>query len=383
VWIAKHKPKVDFVLVTGDFARRIRGDELRNQSDQIMEMNAVSQLLNDLVSDPMIVLPAIGPSDLWPEGDCAEDDPQFSQLATSTWEPFLRRLDTASKNSFLKYGCYNITHDGFGIIVLNTEFWSFQNGADGASTFCDDTRVGQRVFAWAESILEGYKKQGMKVLITGNRKYYDEYGEQAGYRPRCLARYTNMSVVFDDVIVGHVFGGSHEDSFNLIQNIMDISKPNVTGVVHVSPAVVPVKNPAIRVYEYVSPGSGVPGTLTDYVQYYADVVQANLISQLIYKEEYRATTAYSLPDFSTLSWLSLFNRMETDAALKRKYEVYKSVSNDATGPTPIPPPADTVIGVAFTVVCGVLVVLAGGLAWYKCRSFKHKTYEQELAEGLR
>jgi len=267
---------------------------------------------------------------------------------------------------------------------LNTEFWSFQNGATGASAFCDDDHAGHRVFIWAESILEGYKKQGMKVLITGNRKYYgnDENGE-AGYRPRCLARYTNMSVVYDDVIVGHVFGGSHEDSFNPIQNIMDSSKPNVTGVVHVSPAVVPVKNPAIRIYEYVSPGSGTPGTLTDYVQYYVDIVQANLIAQLTYKEEYRATTAYSLPDFSTLSWLSLFNRMETDAVLKRKYELYRSVSNDAATPTPIVPPADTLIGVVFTVICGVLVVLAGGLAWYKCRSFKHKTYEQELAEGLR
>jgi hypothetical protein len=386
VWIATRKPKVDFVLVTGDFARRSRADELvRNQSDQTAEIIVVSELLVSLVAEPMIVLPAIGGSDLFPEGDCGVSDPQFALLQSSIWESLLRPwLTTAeSKNNFLQYGCYNVTYNGFGIIVLNTEFWSFSNGVAGAST-CDDDRVGHKVFQWAESILEGYKQQGMKVLITGNRKYYDEYGESDGYRPKCLARYVNMSVVYESSILGHVFGGAHEDTFNLIQNNVDFFKPNVTGVVHVSPAVVPVKNPAVRIYEYATAGSGLPpGTLTDYVQYYADIVQANIAAELAFKLEYRATTAYGLPDFSTASWLSFFGRLETDATLKRTYDLYKSVSADATGPTPAMAPPDTLIGVVFTVICGVLVILAGALAWYKCRSFKHKTYEQELAEGLR
>jgi len=74
--------------------------------------------------------------------------------------------------------------------------------------------------------------------------------------------------------------------------------------------------------------------------------------------------------------------METDLALQEKYERYRAVSSESTETIP-PLPEDTLIGVVFTAVCGVLVVLAGLLAWFKCRSFKHKTYEQELAEGLR
>lgn len=136
-------------------------------------------------------------------------------------------------------------------------------------------------------------------------------------------------------------------------------------------------------------------------------------------EEYRATTAFGLANLSTASYINLFNTIfntDTAGATRKLYERYRTVSTEATQPTPAPPP-DTIIGVVFTVICGnaltfsfcvffffilspleivssrilfeklqslgVLVVLAGLLAWYKCRSFKHKTYEQELAEGLR
>jgi hypothetical protein len=371
--------------VSGDFARRTRGDEIRNQTEQMAEVTKVSDLLLSLVAEP-VILPAIGGSDLFPEGDCAPDDPQFALLQNTTWEPFLKPwLTESNRNSFLKYGCYNVTLNGFGIIILNTEFWSFSNGASSVGPgSCDENHVGHNVFLWAESILEGYKQAGMKVLLTGNRKYSDEYGESDGYRPRCLARYINMSVNYESSILGHVFGGSHEDSFNVIQNNLDITKPNITGIIHVSPAVVPVKNPSIRIYEYATAGSSLPaGSLTDYVQYYADILQANIALDLVFKEEYRATTAYELPDFSTASWLSLFSKLETDPVMKRKYELYKAVSSDSTSPTPAVTPVDTILGLVFSVVCGVLVLLAGALAWYKCRSFKYKTYEQELAAGLR
>jgi len=385
VYIATRKPKVDFVLVTGDLARRTRGDEVRNQTDHMIDLTAASELLLSLLAEP-VILPAIGGSDLWPEGDCEADDPQFAILQNTTWERFLQPwLDTNNKISFLRFGCYNVTMNGFGIIVLNTEFWSFSNGASTVGpSACDDFHVGHNVFIWAESVLEGYKQAGMKVLLAGNRKYADEYVESDGYRPRCLARYIDLAGKYEESIIGHVFGGSHEDSFNLIQNNLDFTRPNITGVIHVSPAVVPVKNPAVRIYEYATAGGTLPaGTLTDYVQYYADILQANVALELTFKQEYRATVAYELPDFSTASWLTLFSKLETDPVMKRKYDLYKSVSSEAVTPTPAVTPPDTLIGVVFTVICGVLVLLAGALAWFKCRSFKYQTYEQELAEGLR
>lgn len=384
VWVATHKPKVDFVLVTGNFARRTRGEETRNSTDHLQEITAVSDLLSSLVAEPMAVLPAIGGSDLFPEGDCQLNDPQFAQFAKpEMWGGFLRPWLTSPESSqnFLSYGCYNATINNVGVVVLNTEFWSSSNGAVDASV-CDEGRAGHQVFLWAEKVLEGYKQAGMKAIITGNRKYYDEYADN-GYRPRCLARYVNMSVVYEQTIVGHLFGGSYEDSFGLIQNNVDFFKPNVTGVILVSPAVVPVKNPAVRVYEYATSGSTLPiGTLTDYVQYFADIIKANAIAELTFQEEYRATKAYELLDLSTSSWLSFFTKKESNTAMKQKYELYKGVSIDATTPPVVTPP-DTILGVVFSVICGVLVLLAGALAWYKCRSFKYKTYEQELAEGLR
>jgi len=251
------------------------------------------------------------------------------------------------------------------------------------SNVCGVDRTGTKIFQWAESILEGYKAQGMKVLLTGNRKFYVEDGEGDGYRTECANRYMNMSTTYEAVIAGHVFGGAHEDSFYLIQNKFSVLQSNISGVVLVSPAVVPVKNPAFRVYEYAQDGPQPKGTLVDYVQYYADLNQANAALDLSFQEEYRATTAYELPDLSTQSWLNFYMRLETDAAMKKKYELYRAVSSDPVVPTPAITPPDTIIGVVFSVTCGVIVILAGILAWYKCRSFKYKTYEQELAEGLR
>lgn len=52
-------------------------------------------------------------------------------------------------------------------------------------------------------------------------------------------------------------------------------------MIHTSPAVVPLYNPAARIYEYASAGDAMPaGTLKDYVQYYADVLQANRVLEL-------------------------------------------------------------------------------------------------------
>jgi len=221
----------------------------------------------------------------------------------------------------------------------------------------------------------------MKVIITGNRKYSDEHGNN-GYRPQCLTRYLNLSATYEDVITAHLFGGAHEDTSNLI-TINTYNTTKFAGVIHVSPAIVPVFNPSVRIYEYATPGDTLPpGTVTDYVQYYADVLQANKALELSYVPEYRATEAYNLPNFSTAAWVDFFNRMSTDQALQARYDKYRAVSSEPEAAIPGPPP-DTLVGLVFTVVCGVLVLLAGILGWYKCRSFKHKTYEQELAEGLR
>lgn len=378
VWIATHKPKVDFLLVTGDLARRTKGGEIRNQTDQQTELTEVSDLLDSLVAEPMIVLPTIGASDLFPEGDCEKNDTQFQKLLTATWEPFLRPWlqDANNLASFSLYGCYNATVEGFGVILLNTEFWSQSNGASGSNAFCDEGHAGHQVFTWLESVITGYRDAGMKVLIAGNR-------DLNTYRPNCATLYVNMSVLYEDTILGHVYGGTHEDSFNLISNTLYPGKPKYPGVIHVSPSVLPVYNPAVRIYEFASAGDTLPvGTLKDYVQYYADVAQANRVLELAFVEEYRATTAFGLANFSTAAWFDLFNIVingDISNPTRKLYERYRTVSSEARGPTPAPPP-DTIIGVVFTVICGVLVLLASLLAWYKCRSFKYKTYEQELAD---
>jgi len=319
VWIATLKPKVDIVLVSGDLARRTRGGEIRNQSAQAAELTEVSDKLRSLVAEP-VILPAIGGSDLWPEGDCDLNDSQFAVLQNTTWASFLKRwMDEGNKNSFSQYGCYNVTINGFGIIVLNTEFWSFSNGVSGSSAFCDEGRVGHQVFIWAEAILMGYQQAGIKAIITGNRKYSDEHGEANGYRPQCLTRYINMSVLYEDVIIAHVYGGGHEDTSNLILNILYENRSKYPGVIHVSPAVVPVFNPSFRIYEYATAGGALPaGTITDYVQYYADILQANRALELTFMQEYRATEAYGLTDFSTASWLNFFKKNGNRPCIARK-----------------------------------------------------------------
>jgi len=382
VWITTRKPRVDFVLVSGDLARRAKVEVNPNETWQ--ELDTASELLHNIVGNPVRIIPSIGGSDLTPESTCNQSDPQFERLLNGTWEPFLREfLDAGNRASFLQWGCYNVTlrEFGLGIIVLNTEFWAKENDYS-EQLDCEPERVGGKIFTWADNLLQDYARQGLKVIITGNRKFYTDDASD-GYRPAtlrgCDQLYVKLATDHRDTIAAHIFGGSHEDSFRLIANNVDVTKPNVSGVVLVSPAVVPVYNPAIRVYEY----STSTGIITDYVQYFADLEAANAPNaDLRFVEEYRATTAYGLPSFDLSSWIAFSARLETDAVLRGVVEKHRIVSSGKP-PSPTPAPDDSIIGVVFAVVCAVIVVLAGLVARWKCRQFKNKTYEQELAEGLR
>jgi len=136
-------------------------------------------------------------------------------------------------------------------------------------------------------------------------------------------------------------------------------------------------------YEYSKGGDLPAGTITDYVQYYADLDAANApLSEPRFVEEYRASTAYSLSNFGVESWLGFMSRLETDNVLRARVEENRIVTSSGP-PPPTPAYADQTLSLTVGITGVVVVVLALALVAFKTRTFKSPTYEEELRAGLK
>ena len=99
------------------------------------------------------------------------------------------------------------------------------------------------------------------------------------------------------------------------------------GAVIINPPVAPrgsePKNPSIRKVLY-NPNTGV---MTDIVQYFMDLTKANLDGASNWKEEYRFTSTYGIPDVSAASLHSLLQEFKNpDSSKFRAYYNYYYVS---------------------------------------------------------
>ncbi|KAI8075071.1 Metallo-dependent phosphatase-like protein [Gongronella butleri] len=109
--------------------------------------------------------------------------------------------------------------------------------------------------------------------------------------------------------------------------------PRVKTTLFGAPAIIPLNNPAIRVYDYeISGQNGVPvGTILNFHQYYADLTQGNKNGQLSFQLEYHANEVYGVDRFDASGTAQAFANV---AAHPDKYVQYTRVRN------PLPPPPD-------------------------------------------
>ena len=69
-------------------------------------------------------------------------------------------------------------------------------------------------------------------------------------------------------------------------------------------------------------------TILDYIQYTANLTEADEKDELIFRPEYSAKSSYNLEDMEAHSWIKLYNNLYTNQTLfKKYYSHYKTEYN--------------------------------------------------------
>ncbi|KAI9496475.1 Metallo-dependent phosphatase-like protein [Zychaea mexicana] len=355
-WVARHwKDKLDFVIWTGDNSRHDWDRKESRRRNQILQLNqkVTSLIAESLPNTPII--PCLGNNDVYPHNRIVDYDeilPFFENLWRS-WIP------KSERNKFLQGG-YFITDIGKNIRVvsLNTMFFIKKNKS--VKSCRKNNGPAKDHIHWLEQTLAQAEKDHKRVLIMGHVP-----PSPRDYRNSCFTEYLRISADYGHVIAGHFYGHLNMDHFLLydsqqfignskksspattlleaddddgqlihvtrnIERYVDwlrgmyqsIEAPKDTEeeededttpspgdsdnnlvAIQVSPSVLPVYYPTVRIYRYTD--SFQSGNLLGYSQYYANITRWELEhppeDPLEYELEYTTENDYDLDNLSPKS----------------------------------------------------------------------------------
>ncbi|KAG2152251.1 Metallo-dependent phosphatase-like protein [Suillus cothurnatus] len=234
--------EIDFVIWTGDNVRHDEDREIPRKLDEIFAVNrAVAKKMEDVFLRKGIpVVPSLGNNDVWrkflylsllwqisQESSLALtahasgfylDDP-FVFLTFTTTEYFISSIwdafiPSASKTSFRKgaYYAIEVIPNALAAISLSTMYFYHNNNAVRGCLFGDTSDPGNLQFDWLEEQLEMFRSRQMQVWVTGHVPPSEHH-----YYPECYYRYAELSLRYQDVILGSLFGHLNVDHFYFVE----------------------------------------------------------------------------------------------------------------------------------------------------------------------
>lgn len=94
-----------------------------------------------------------------------------------------------------------------------------------------------------------------------------------------------------------------------------------------APSIIPVHNPALRVYTYDTKGKDYPfGTIRDWDQYYVDLKKANKKGTVKYQLEYKASELYNVDHFDGPGIGQAISYISRNKSARKLYKKYADVS---------------------------------------------------------
>ena len=275
------------------------------------QMNAhslvISMMKKHLPNTP--IYPVLGNHESFPESEYIQS--RYMNLTAAlaklwkSWAPFPEgALETLSLGGYytlmLKPKLRLISYNSDYGYLYN--FYSLLNHKNPAYT---------KQTQWIQETLETARRNGEKVLIVGHippgiGSTTDEYGDW----------YYNITNHFSDIIVGQLFGHTHQDHFKVLQR-----NNQVFGPVLITPSVTtfPQQNPSFRVYTIDSETF----EMLDYDQYFLNITKANILAREgklpQFELNYSARELYQLKDLSAESWWDLVQRFKTNSTLFMEY----------------------------------------------------------------
>ncbi|KAG5643953.1 hypothetical protein DXG03_009304 [Asterophora parasitica] len=204
----KWASEVDFVIWTGDNARHDNDPKLPRTPDEIYNLNreVASRMKEVFTSRGIPVVPSLGNNDVWrPNGITNE----FSQI-WSTFIPF-PYLQVFQRGA---YYSVEVIPNEVAAISLNTMYFYDSNKAVGGCPFKNRDDPGNLQLDWLEVQLKLYRDRNMQVWITGHVP-----PSPGNYFPDCYTRYAELSLRFQDTVLGHLFGHMNADHFGFVEAI--------------------------------------------------------------------------------------------------------------------------------------------------------------------
>lgn len=205
-------PEIDFVIWTGDNARHDEDHEIPRTLDEIFALNrAVAKKMEDVFLRKGIpVVPSLGNNDVWPHNTLSPGPNEITDEFASIWDAF---IPSASRSSFRKgaYYAVEVIPDALAAISLNTMYFYHYNQAVRGCVVGDVSDPGNLQFDWLEEQLEMFRARQMQVWVTGHVPPSDYH-----YFPECYYRYAGLSLRYQDVILGSLFGHLNVDHFYFV-----------------------------------------------------------------------------------------------------------------------------------------------------------------------
>ncbi|KAH8094784.1 Metallo-dependent phosphatase-like protein [Cristinia sonorae] len=193
---------IDFVVWTGDSARHDNDRKLPRTTKEIYDLNrAVARRMESVFTSKGIpVIPSIGNNDVWRPNEVTFE---FSSI----WRAF---VPFPSYQVFQRGGYFSVEviPSSLAVISLNTMYFYDSNKAVGGCEPKDPEDPGNLQLDWLEVQLKMFRSKGMQVWISGHVP-----PSASNYFPDCHVRYVELSLRFQDTIVGHLFGHMNADHF--------------------------------------------------------------------------------------------------------------------------------------------------------------------------
>ncbi len=181
--------------------------------------------------------------------------------------------------------------------------------------------------AWIEQVLFNAQRAKEKVIILGHiPPGINDRDAFPLTLPSFTSKFQTIVNRFGEIIVGQLYGHTHQDSFKIFR---DGDKP--TSVAYTTPSATAWtdQNPSVRLYKYDKTSF----QLLDMLTFYSNMTQANLEGKMTWQLEYSATEAYGMKDLSPAEWDNVLQRMKTDKSVWLKFESYFKVLNEIACPS--------------------------------------------------
>ncbi|KAI0003083.1 endopolyphosphatase [Russula compacta] len=271
--------EIDFVVWTGDNVRHDNDRKIPRTVKEIYDLNSMlaMEMENIFLKKGVPVVPSL----VYNANPVLSGPNDIIDHFSSIWSAFV----PFSSYQVFRRGAYysaEVIPGKVAVISLNTMYFYDSNKAVGGCEHRDPDDPGNLQFDWLEVQLKLFRRRGIQVWLIGHVP-----PSPGNYFAECYVRYVELSLRFQDTILGHLYGHMNKDHFflleagdlefpskfdltpdkatskvyeglyeSLINDFGDLPAKGKTdydkyGVVNISPSVVPNPYlPSFRIYTY-------------------------------------------------------------------------------------------------------------------------------------